>query len=222
MITLQIITVFVLSYLLGSIPFGLIFVKILKGHDIRNIESGRTGGTNAGRAAGLGAGVLTAIMDFFKAVIAVMIAQTIFKGQPWVEMGAALFAILGHNYSIFLLERERPGKYVLRGGAGGAPCLGGSFAIWPPSLFIILPLGLLILFGVGYASITTLSIAFLAIIIFTIRAAGPESSSWAYVVYGLISLLLLIIALIPNIKRLLSGNERLIGIRAWIKKRKES
>lgn len=221
MITLQIITVFILAYVLGSIPFGLIFVKILKGHDIRNIESGRTGGTNAGRAAGLGAGALTAIMDFFKAVIAVMIAQTLFKDQPWIEVVAALLAILGHNYSIFLLEREGPGKYALRGGAGGAPCLGGSFAIWPPSLFIILPLGILILFGVGYASVTTLSVAALAIVIFTIRALGPESTSWAYVVYGLISLLLLAIALIPNIKRLLSGNERLIGIRAWIKKQKE-
>lgn len=221
MIILKIITVFVLAYLVGSIPYGLIFVKILKGHDIRNIESGRTGGTNAGRAAGLGAGALTGIMDFFKAVIAVLISRTIFPGQPWIEMGAALFAILGHNYSIFLLERQGEGKYHLRGGAGGAPCLGGSFAFYPLSILIILPTAMVLLLGIGYASLTTLSIAFLAIIMFAIRALTPGiNSSWAYVVYAIIAQGLLVIALIPNIKRLLSGNERLVGIRAWLKNRK--
>ncbi len=64
MTVLKIITIIVLSYLVGSIPYGLIFVKILKGHDIRKIESGRTGGTNAGRAAGTGAGVLTGCDGF--------------------------------------------------------------------------------------------------------------------------------------------------------------
>jgi glycerol-3-phosphate acyltransferase PlsY len=218
MTVLKIITVFMLAYLVGSIPFGLIFVKILKGHDIRNIESGRTGGTNAGRAAGTGAGVLTAVMDFFKGFIAVMIARTMMPGAPWIEAIAAIFAILGHNYSIFLLERQGPGKYFLRGGAGGAPCMGGSFGFYPPSLFIILPVAMLILFGVGYASITTLSIAFLAIVLFTIRAIA-FGSSWAYVFYGVIAQILLIIALQSNIKRLLSGNERLVGIRAWLPNR---
>lgn len=219
MTVLKIITIIVLAYLIGSIPYGLIFVKILKGHDIRNIESGRTGGTNAGRAAGIGAGVLTGVMDFFKSFIAVMIAKTIFPDQPWIEITAALFAILGHNYSVFLLERQGPGKYTLRGGAGGAPCMGGSFAFYPLSLFIILPATVLILFGIGYASLATLSIAFLAIILFTVRAI-TAGSSWAYVVYGIIAELLLIVALIPNIKRLVSGNERLVGIRAWLQKRK--
>jgi acyl phosphate:glycerol-3-phosphate acyltransferase len=220
MSVIKIITIFMLAYLVGSIPFGLIFVKILKGHDIRNIESGRTGGTNAGRAAGTGAGVLTGVMDFFKGFIAVMIARTMIPGAPWIEAFAAIFAILGHNYSIFLLERHGPGKYLLRGGAGGAPCMGGSFGFYPPSLFIILPVAMLILFGVGYASITTLSIAFLAIVLFTIRAFA-FGSSWAYVFYGVIAQILLIIALQSNIKRLLSGNERLVGIRAWLEKRKK-
>lgn len=219
MVVLKIITVIILAYLIGSIPYGLIIVKILKGHDIRTIESGRTGGTNAGRAAGFGAGALTGVMDFFKSVIAVLIARTIFPGQPWIEVAAALFAILGHNYSIFLLERQGPGKYHLRGGAGGAPCMGGSFAFYPISLFIILPATILILLGIGYASLATLSIAFLAIILFTVQAI-TTGSSWAYVVYGIIAQILLIIALIPNIKRLISGNERLVGIRAWLKQRK--
>ncbi len=55
-----------LGYIIGSIPFGLLIVKSKTGKDIRTIESGRTGGTNAVRAAGFGAGLLTAILDILK------------------------------------------------------------------------------------------------------------------------------------------------------------
>lgn len=220
---LNLLTVLFCAYLIGSIPFGLIIVKILKGHDIRTIQSGRTGGTNVGRAAGFGAGALTGVLDFFKAVIAVMIAQQLIPDgswKPWVVGAAGLLAILGHNYSIFLMERVSPGKFHLRGGAGGATCLGGSVAMWPPALLIILPTVMLVLLGVGYASLTTLSIAFIGVIIFTIRAIY-YGSPWAYVVYALIAQALLVIALIPNIKRLIQGNERVVGIRAWIKAKQD-
>jgi glycerol-3-phosphate acyltransferase PlsY len=63
------------GYILGSIPFGLLIVKIKTGKDIREIESGRTGGTNAMRAAGFWAGLLTAIMDIMKGAIAVWVAE---------------------------------------------------------------------------------------------------------------------------------------------------
>ena len=60
------IGVLVLAYIIGSIPFGWLIVKMKTGKDIRVIESGRTGGTNAMRAAGFWAGMLTAIMDILK------------------------------------------------------------------------------------------------------------------------------------------------------------
>jgi glycerol-3-phosphate acyltransferase PlsY len=219
---LSLITVIVCAYLIGSIPFGLIFVKILKGHDIRSIESGRTGGTNAGRAAGFGAGVITGVMDFFKGLLAVLVAWTMFAGQdirPWVEAAAGVFVIIGHNYSIYLMERVGPGKYRLRGGAGGAPCLGASVAMFPANLIYILPAAVTILLGIGYASLTTLSIAFIALIIFVLRSL-LYGESWAYVVYAVIAQVLLVIALGPNIKRLISGNERLVGVRALVRKKK--
>lgn len=62
------IGVLILAYLIGSIPFGLIIVKLSTGKDIRSVESGRTGGTNAMRAAGVWAGVATAIFDTLKGV----------------------------------------------------------------------------------------------------------------------------------------------------------
>jgi glycerol-3-phosphate acyltransferase PlsY len=57
------IGVVIIGYILGSIPFGLLIVKIKTGKDVRTVESGRTGGTNVVRAAGFGAGLLTAILD---------------------------------------------------------------------------------------------------------------------------------------------------------------
>ena len=69
-----------LGYLLGSIPFGLIIVKLKTGKDIRGVESGRTGGTNAMRAAGLPAGLLTAFFDILKGAVAVWIADAVVPG----------------------------------------------------------------------------------------------------------------------------------------------
>ena len=77
----------------------------------------------------------------------------------------------------------------------------------------LLPLAALILFGIGYASVTTMSIALLSSGIFTILAILGKAP-WEYIVYGVVAELLLIWALRPNIRRLLRGEERLVGWRA--------
>jgi glycerol-3-phosphate acyltransferase PlsY len=215
-----------LAYVIGSIPFGLLIVKLKTGKDIRTVESGRTGGTNAMRAAGFWAGLLTALMDIVKGAVCVWIARAVFPDNDLLHVLAPLASILGHNYSIFLAERDEKGRILrLRGGAGGAPSVGGAFGLWTPSILIVLPLGALVFFSLGYASVTTMSVALFAIIIFAVRAAlgiGP----WIYVLYGVLAELLLILALLPNIRKLFSGNERVVGIslhgRLKAKKEKES
>lgn len=203
-----------LGYLLGSIPSGLIIVKLKTGKDIRQVESGRTGGTNAMRAAGFWAGLLTAFLDIFKGVLAVWIAQWLSPGGHWVHMLAPVAAILGHNYSLFLPDYDEQGHFKrFRGGAGGAPALGGAIGLWAPSVLIILPLGALVFFSLGYASVTTLSVAFFAIVVFGIRLAiGAQGAAWTDVLYGIIAGALLTWALRPNIKKLLSGTERVVNI----------
>src|SRR6185503_23621 len=94
----------ILGYLLGSIPFGLLIVKLKTGKDLRTVESGRTGGTNAARAAGFGAGLLTAILDILKGAVAVWMAEYLDPANHVIHVLAPVFAILGHNYSFFLLE----------------------------------------------------------------------------------------------------------------------
>ena len=220
---LNVLAVLVLSYLLGSIPFGWIIVKLATGRDIRGIESGRTGGTNAWRAAGLLAGLITAILDILKAAATVWIARAWLPADypllHWVEIAAPLAAILGHNYSIYMLERhESTGKVRLRGGAGGAACLGGAMGLWFPAIYWILPLALVAYLVIGYASVTTMSIAFFAMLVFLVQAI-QGNLPWTYVLYGVIALAMLVWALRPNIQRLREGTERLHGLRVWLKKK---
>jgi glycerol-3-phosphate acyltransferase PlsY len=91
--------------------------------------------------------------------------------------------------------------------------LGGAIGLWPPSALVIVPLGFAIWYGIGYASVTTMSLALIATFLFAIRAA-LGLSPWAYVVYGIFAELILVWALRPNLERLRNGTERLIGWRA--------
>jgi len=206
--------IILLGYVLGSVPFGLIWVRVIAGKDIRDVASGRTGGTNAARAAGPWAGILTAITDGAKGAAASWIALGLVPAHHWVHALAPLAAILGHNYSIFLIERTQNNRVRLRGGAGGAPTVGGAIGLWWPSALIVLPIAMLVFFGIGYASVTTIGIALSITVIFFVRyflglATTPD------VVYGLIAMFLLIWALRSNVRALAAGRERFHGWRPW-------
>ncbi len=214
------VSVILLAYVLGSIPFGLLIVKLSTGKDIRQVASGRTGGTNAGRAAGTWAGILTGFMDGAKGAAAVWMAQAAAPASHWLHVGAAIAAILGHNYSLFIIERDDKGRLRLRGGAGGGPTVGGAIGLWWPSAFIILPIAILVFVGIGYASVTTMSIAVITTIIFVVRyflGRGPLVD----VLYGVGAMILLAWALRPNFRALVEGRERFHGWRPWRKKKQE-
>jgi glycerol-3-phosphate acyltransferase PlsY len=218
------IGVFLLAYIIGSIPFGWLIVKMKTGKDIRVIESGRTGGTNAMRAAGFWAGLLTAILDILKGAVSVWIAKAILPDAHLVHALAPVAAIIGHNYSIFVPERNEQGRIVrLRGGAGGAPAVGGAFGLWGPSIFIIFPLGAVVFFTLGIASVTTMSVAFFAILVFAIRA-WLGYAPWADVLYGVLAEILLLWALRPNLKKLLLGKERIVrqSLNGWIRSKRDT
>jgi acyl phosphate:glycerol-3-phosphate acyltransferase len=214
----------IVGYLLGSFPSGLSLVWLATRQDLRKMGSGRTGGTNAGRAGGTWVGVATGLLDAAKAMLAVLLTQYFFQGFHILEAIVGLAAVLGHNYSLFLMEWVDWGKIkrpVFRGGAGGAPTVGSAIAFWWPSVLFVVPIGLLVFLFVGYASVTTLVGGVLIAIIFTLRAVFGISS-WAYAVFGYIACILLAYALRPNWKRLRDGNERLVGLRAWYSARKQS
>jgi len=200
------------GYLLGSIPFGFIVVGMLRERDITTEGSGRTGGTNAMRAGGLGAGALTVAGDVLKGMAAIALARAVAPGMIWAEAVAGWGAVLGHNASIYL---------ALRGGAGSGPNMGVAGAFWPPSLIITLACLPFSLFVIGYASIGSMLIAAVIIVIFALRAMlgqGPVEYIW----YGIGAAVLIVYALRPNIDRLMKGEERRLGLPARLNRAKQS
>ena len=193
----------VAGYIVGSIPFGFLIVKSVKGVDIRQQGSGRTGGTNVFRVAGFAAGLLTAVLDIGKGAISVLLARFLFPElQGWPEAIAGAGVVLGHNASIFLR---------FGGGAGGATSVGTALALWPlgglPALFV----GLFVLFIVGYASLATILSALAVALVFTYFAAIGQDVPPAYAVFGWAIVALVCIALRPNIMRLLAGTEKRVS-----------
>jgi glycerol-3-phosphate acyltransferase PlsY len=207
----------VIGYLCGSIPFGYIYVRLFKGEDLRTIGSGRTGGTNSFRAAGLGVGVLTSLSDVVKGAAAVWLTTQLMGPAlgpqllPWAQATAGVMSVVGHNWSIFL---------KFGGGAGTGPNVGWSAAIWP----WVLPIAFLVMGGmlyfVGMASVASLSMAAVTIIVFAIRFALGIDATLAYLAGSVAAGLVVTWALRPNIRRVFDGTERLVGRRA--KQREQS
>ena len=197
MVWYRLLLVTVIAYLLGSIPVGYLVIYAMKGRDIRTIGSGRTGGTNALRAGGSGAAVLTAAGDMLKGAAAVLLARLIVGRAPIADVLAAVAAVAGHNWSIFL---------NFKGGAGTGPNVGACIALWPLSAAWLIPL---LPFGINvlrYASVTSLVIAIVIPITLAIRAAAG-AGPWLHVLYGALAAVAVAWALRPNIKRLISGTE---------------
>jgi acyl phosphate:glycerol-3-phosphate acyltransferase len=187
----------VAAYLIGAIPIGYIVIYAMKKQDIRRHGSGRTGGTNAIRAGGSLAGLLTGIGDILKGMLAVLVARWLTGDALWGVVLAGTAALIGNNWSPYI---------SFKGGAGAATNVGICIALWPLSILWLVPLLPFGLNVIGYASVTSLIIAGVIPLTLAIRAAlgaGP----WLHVVYGVLAALVIVWALRPNIKRLLNGTE---------------
>ena len=124
------------SYFIGSVPMGLMLVWLATRRDVRQVGSGRTGGTNTLRAAGPWVALLTVLADLGKGFLSVWLSRVVIGTQgiesPLVESLAGLMAVIGHNYPIFIR---------FRGGAGTMTTGGGALALWPWNAPILIPLG---------------------------------------------------------------------------------
>jgi glycerol-3-phosphate acyltransferase PlsY len=207
-----------LAYVIGAVPVGLLIVKRMTGKDIRMVGSGRSGATNVIRAAGMAAGITTALLDLVKGALPIWLVKLVLPDWPWAHVLTGVAAVLGHNYSIFLREvvtnpKTGRARTVLRGGAGGVTTVGGAIGLWAWTGAILVPTGAAILFGIGYASVATMSGGLLTTAIMAVGASQGLAPT-PYVYYGLSCFALQLWALRPNIKRLLNGTERLVGWRA--------
>lgn len=203
-IILTIVTA-VIGYLIGSIPVGLV-MGILKGVDVRQHGSGRTGATNVMRAAGKGAAAITFIGDVLKGVISVIIAHLIAPQLPIAWAAAGLGAIAGHNWSLYI---------GLRGGAGTTPNLGAMLALSPWSILITVPIGALLLVRTRYASVGSLTVSIVApfaLVATILLNLVPREDLGAFLVYGLVQFIFVAASLKDNIQRLRSGTERRVSL----------
>ena len=190
------------SYLIGSIPSGLIIGK-LRRVDIREYGSGNIGTTNVLRTLGARYGALVLIADVFKGVIAVLLARYII-GTPMGEMGAGFAAVAGHDWSLFL---------KFKGGRGVATSLGGilPLAMWAPLAAVA---GVVIFVSIialtRYVSLGSIAGSLSAVVAMAVFM-GLDRVPWEYLVYIVVVVALIIYQHRDNIRRLVSGTESKLG-----------
>ena len=184
--------ILILSYLLGAIPNGLIFGKLIWKKDLRRFGSGNIGATNAWRVIGKQAGILIFLLDFLKGALSVVLAK-IFVGSALVMVAAGLLAILGHTFSIFL---------NLRGGKGVATGLGVIAMMMPKVTAIVFVTWLVIFLVTRYVSVASIIAAALTPILAIIFAEPIE-----FIILALLAAAFIIFRHKENISRLKQGRE---------------
>jgi len=180
-----------LAYLLGSIPFGYLLVRSTEGKDIRSLGSGNIGATNVFRRNRF-SGILTLLLDAGKGYLAVLLAGWLGGGPEW-QAAAALFAIIGHIFTVWLR---------FKGGKGVATGCGAYLAISPPAVLTTLGLFVLILLVMRY--ISAASIGATAFFPFWAFLYGENSLVLLWMILGSA---LIIAKHHQNIRRLISGTE---------------
>lgn len=181
------------GYLLGSIPFGLIFTRMAGLGDVRAIGSGNIGATNVLRTGRKGLAAATLLGDALKGTAAVLIGLR-FNLEP--ALAAGLGAFLGHLFPVWL---------GFKGGKGVATFLGVLLALSPVALAAFAAIWLGLAFGLRYSSLAALA-----------ASAATPVVLWVLGQPGVAWLFLLLAALLwwkhaPNIRRLLAGTEGRIG-----------
>jgi glycerol-3-phosphate acyltransferase PlsY len=197
----------VLSYLLGSIPFGYLLVRIFHGEDVRQSGSGNIGATNVSRKSPT-LGVLTLFLDALKGSASVMLAHFL-SGRMgtgstlYCAMSlAAFFAVAGHMFPIWL---------KFRGGKGVATGLGSFLLIAPKAVLIAAAIFVAVVLAFRYVSMASIiAVAAFPLLAWLLREYGGDW--WALAIMSLASLLI-VVRHRHNIRRLLAGTENRFGSR---------
>jgi acyl phosphate:glycerol-3-phosphate acyltransferase len=186
------------AYLVGSIPFGYLIVKMGSGSDVRGAGSGNIGATNVTRVAGKGAGLATLLLDVGKGYLAVWLAMRWSHGNIRWMMAAGVAVVLGHTFSCWLR---------FRGGKGVATGLGVFLAIAWQAVLATLLVWLVVVAFWRYVSLgSVVAAAALPILVYLFYAPGhapPLAVSFGSVAVAII----VIFKHRENIARLIAGTE---------------
>jgi glycerol-3-phosphate acyltransferase PlsY len=197
------IAVVAAAYLLGSIPFGVIFYWLFRRGDVRAVGSRNIGATNVARTAGVLPGLLTLVFDILKGYAAVALCFAAgLRPDSWVIAAAALFALLGHMFPLWLL---------FKGGKGIATGLGVFVGLaWHVALLALL---IFIVFVLITRIVSLSSLLATAAFVIMAFALGP----WLGITLNLqvgavLSAILIFLRHHENITRLLAGTEKRFGL----------
>jgi glycerol-3-phosphate acyltransferase PlsY len=195
--------VVLLAYLLGSIPFGYLLVRLFVGGDVRETGSGGTGATNVTRRAGKGVGVLTLLFDLLKGVAAVLIARSLLGPDGvarWWVCAAGAAAVLGHVFPVWLR---------FRGGKGVATGLGVFLVLAPLATLCAALVFVLVVWLWRYVSLGSIvAAALLPVAVWSLSALGvSDRAPLPLLVLSILGAALIVFMHRANIRRLLRGEE---------------
>ncbi|HKQ75950.1 MAG TPA: glycerol-3-phosphate 1-O-acyltransferase PlsY [Blastocatellia bacterium] len=196
-----------LAYLLGSIPFGYLIVKLRSGADIRETGSGGTGATNVSRKAGKAAGVVTLALDLLKGAAAVLVARWLTgeSGTTWIVAAASALAVIGHCFPVWL---------KFKAGKGVATGLGVFLAIAPWAVLAALAVFLVVVWRTRFVSLgSILAAAFMPLWVLLMHLWIEPIIDFAPIMTALCAASAVIIFKhSENIKRLMAGEENKFGM----------
>ena len=192
------------AYLLGSIPFAYLAVRLRKGVDIRTVGSGNVGATNAGRVLGRGWAVAIYALDAAKGAGAVLLGRALAPG-PSVEAGCGLLAIAGHVAPVWL---------GFRGGKGVATATGVFLALAPLAFVIAGATWLLVAAATRMVSLASIALALaLPIAVIALEGDAAFRERLPILLLAIAVALFVIVRHLPNLKRIAAGTEPRIGAR---------
>lgn len=181
-----------ISYLLGSIPNGLIFGNAIWGVDLRQHGSKNIGATNAWRTIGKAGGISIFALDFLKGAVSAYLGLHL-GGSELAGVLCGILAIAGHSWSVFL---------AFKGGKGVATGLGVIAALMPMVTLIVFAVWFAIVYFTGYVSLGSIVGAALVPILTLFFGLHTE-----FLILGLIAAVFIIYRHKSNIERLLNGTE---------------
>jgi len=188
----------VVSYLLGSIPFGLLLARIFGGADVRKAGSGNIGATNVSRVAGPLAGILTLVCDAAKGSAAVLLAARLTDSSALWMVVAGFLALIGHCYPIWL---------NFKGGKGVATAAGVFLVLSPAAMFSALAIFILVVIAWRFVSLGSLAAA-ASIPLLMYFLWAPHHAPPLAVTFGSLAISTLVIYKHDaNMQRLVEGTE---------------
>lgn len=186
----------VIAYLLGSISFAVLLVRLKTGGDIRQEGSGNAGATNVLRAHGKKLAILVALLDVAKGAAAVLLVRLITADHRYAA-AAAFAAVLGHIFPVF---------YGFRGGKGVATAVGAFLVLVPQAMGLAIAVFLLVVLLTRFVSVgSVVAMTLLPLL------AGMLGAPLAVVIAAAATAVLVMIKHLENLKRLARGEERRLG-----------